>query len=185
MKAMLMPGVWAAIGAMLVCERPLFCGCHASLGGLHCHLGPWGHLSLSSCLEQCLLLPQSWSVISVTCGVTKGHTDAWWSRLHPVAILVFENCIITVAMVSSWPGLLLRAMFRSMALLQPGSILISVASDNIEGNAHARDLGHNLWPNWCQRPLLWLGQFKWPVKSHEPGPGCWFHGWFNSSQGMG
>lgn len=122
----------------------------------------------------------------MTYGVTKDHTDAWRSRLHPVAFLVFEDCTITGAMVLSGLGLLLRAMFRYMALLQSGSMLISVASDNIDGYAHAMDLGHNLWTYWCQRPLLpWgLGQFKWPVQSHEPSPGCWFHGWFNSSQGL-
>lgn len=45
------------------------------------------------------------------------------------------------AMVSSGPGLLLKAVSEFMALFYPGSVLLSMAPEVIKGNADARGLG--------------------------------------------
>lgn len=48
------------------------------------------------------------------------------------------------AMVSSGPGLLLKAMSEFMALFYPGSVLLSTAPEAMKGNADARGLGFHL-----------------------------------------
>lgn len=52
------------------------------------------------------------------------------------------------AMVRSRLGLQLRMVSGSMALLQPGSVLMSVAPDTIESHIDARGLGYHLRPCW-------------------------------------
>lgn len=47
-------------------------------------------------------------------------------------------------MVSSGPGLLLKAMSEFMALFYPGSVLLSTAPEAIKSNADARGLGFHL-----------------------------------------
>ena len=63
----------------------------------------------------------------------------------------------------SRPELLLRAM--SVALQQPGSVLMFVAHVATKGHTEALGLGHNLWPSWCLRtvPSLQPCWFKWLV----------------------
>lgn len=55
--------------------------------------------------------------------------------------------------MSSGPGLLLRALSGSMALLQPVSVDVG-ASNTIGGNANARVLGYHLGPCWCPKAML-------------------------------
>lgn len=65
------------------------------------------------------------------------------------------------AMVTCGPELRLRAMSESMALLQPGSVLMSKAPVTIDGHTD----GQGLEPCWCPRAMLPLGmcQSEWPV----------------------
>lgn len=67
--------------------------------------------------------------------------------------------VSTGVMISSRPGLCLRAMFGSMTLLYPGSVLVSVAPETIEDHADVRGLGCYgamllLGPCWSGRPVL-------------------------------
>lgn len=58
------------------------------------------------------------------------------------------------AMVRSRLGLQLRMVSGSMVLLQPGSVLMFVAPDTIEGHVDARGLGYHLGPYWYLRVTL-------------------------------
>lgn len=52
-------------------------------------------------------------------------------------------------MLSSGSELLLRAMSGSIALLQPGSTLMSGVPVITEGHEDAQGLGCHMWPYWC------------------------------------
>lgn len=59
-------------------------------------------------------------------------------------MLVLEGRDVTRTMVLSRPGLLLRAMSESMSLLQPVSMLMSMAHGATKGHVDVHGLGHNL-----------------------------------------
>lgn len=62
------------------------------------------------------------------------------SRLHPVTMLVSEDCDPTGVMVLSGPGLLPEPVWVHGSM-QLRSVLMTMDPDTIKGNADARDLG--------------------------------------------
>lgn len=112
---------------------------------------------LAGTVSGSVVLSQLGSVMSVAQGAIKEPHGCQGSRLHPVALLVSKGCAATEAMVPSGPGLLSRVMSGTVALVQPGSVLMSMDPDNMEGNAVARGLGCQLWTCWCLRVLLSWG----------------------------
>lgn len=66
-------------------------------------------------------------------------------------------CLPPRAWVNSGPGLLPRPMW-SMALLQPGFVLMSAVPVATEGRACS--LGQHLRPCWCSRVMLLPGSHR-------------------------
>ena len=96
--------------------------------------------------SEALKQPRRPVLISLASVTTEGHTEMcnvdhhlgpccpqgpWWSKWPAPS---------SGAMESSGPGLLPRAMSNYVTLLQPGSVLMSEAPDNIKGCADARSL---------------------------------------------
>lgn len=78
--------------------------------------------------------------------------------------------LLSNALVASRPGLQLGAMSVTMALLLPGSVLMSVSCchEGHEGHEDSWGLGNHLGLRWCLRAVLPLGTCKagWPVLPH-------------------
>lgn len=64
------------------------------------------------------------------------------------------------AMVLPGSGLLPKAEPSSMALLHPGSVLMSLSQVTTKGHIDARGLCYNLWPCWWPRAMLPLGAIQ-------------------------
>lgn len=57
-------------------------------------------------------------------------------------------------------ALLMRTISESVALLQLGSELMSMAHGAIKGHADDWGLGNKMWPCWCPRAMLIEELFK-------------------------
>ena len=64
---------------------------------------------------------------------------------------------LVLDMLSSGPGLLPSAMSGSMTLLQPGSVLMSMAPVTIGDHVDARGLGSHMGPYWGPKTTLRSG----------------------------
>lgn len=106
--------------------------------------------------------------MSVAQATTKGITDAQGLGQHPEAMLVPEDHTAVGAMkiqmscTATWghdfqPEFCPRNMPGSMALLQPRSVLRSVASVAIQGRVTAQGLCQYLGPCWSPGIMLLPG----------------------------
>lgn len=68
---------------------------------------------------------------------------------HRAMVISRPDCCLGPCLVSS--------MSRSMALLKPGSVLISMAHAAIKGHTNSSGLGHHLGPCWYLGAILSLG----------------------------
>ena len=59
-----------------------------------------------------------------------------------------------------WTRIAARDQSGSMALLQIGSVLMSMTPVAVEGHADSTGLGHNLCPCWCLVAMLRLGPYR-------------------------
>ena len=73
--------------------------------------------------------------------------------------------LLPKAVVTPRPELQMSAISESVALLQPGSVLMSSARVTIEGHAHAQGLG----PCWCPRARRVLGLCQSECPALQPG----------------
>lgn len=166
-----------------------------------CHQEPGWYPGLGYCLGVGSVLP-SMPHVAEKPGVwtaTCGQFGVWerWNKRETL-------CCLPKTMLTSEPWLWHRAMSVSIVLLQPRSVLVSVAPDTTKGHVNVVDLGSHLRLCWCLRALLLLGSYwsEWSVLTPwpwwYPGPSCcqgaypcfyctwslWWHLWPRLSQGF-
>lgn len=80
-----------------------------------------------------------------SCAVERGGTEGSEEQADVGGLLATRGH----GDILSW----LLTISRSVALQQPGSVLVFRAHVATKGHTEAWDLGHNLWPCWCSRAL--------------------------------
>lgn len=109
--------------------------------------GPWCHQRQKKKDAQglrCIFRP-CWCLRSMP---PPGTRQCNWLALSPETMMFFV------------PVLLLRPMSGTMTLPQPGSMLMSIPPDTIEGHENAKALGYHLGPYRCQRTMLPPGPYS-------------------------
>lgn len=83
-----------------------------------------------------------------------GHVGGWCLKIMPLSCLSERSVLPPGVMMASGPELLSRATSGSVALSQPGSVMMFITSVTTEDHMDAQGLVNNLSPGGCLKAMV-------------------------------